>query len=455
MGFTFGRISRNAVHRVARVASIASNFFKGSDGESASTTSTTSTSYTWDTVPFLVKVIFAFEVLWFILFFFQFVFILVRLKVVKSSNSSTNPARRSSRMRKRVSKAPYLLAAFVAGSLSLLYVLSAAHTRLTSTTTSQIPTQTGTGPGDGTSGASSTEERHVRRRQIRILQLESVIRYFFNIDISFRPFILLWLCHLRGILPTTATAAAAAPGSSSSATTTEEKHATKKKDSFVASMRKQIFDNVFVTVVFIVSDGFAAYTTWVNGAAYDGKLTQPEEQHARGILKSINRVVIALVVLLTINVLVSLIALKVSQKRAKVVDPVVNRLLLISLPFVLLDALETPVAEIFMATQDDYDALGFSLALIVLEGFSRLMVLVGVISTMNVIADDDDNSSRSRGEYDALEDAEEAHPQASSSFSSSMPPPPQYEGPDPRTRVREYPDQVPYDSPSTGQPLKY
>ncbi|KAG8825421.1 hypothetical protein FRC17_008661 [Serendipita sp. 399] len=455
MGFTFGRISRNAVHRVARVASIAGNFFKGSDGESASTTSTTSTGYTWDTVPLLVKVIFAFEVLWFILFFFQFVFILVRLRVVKSSNSSTNPARRPSRMRKRVSKAPYLLAAFVAGSLSLLYVLSAAHTRLTSTTTSQTPSQTGTGAGTGTSGASSTDEETIRRRQLRILQLESVIRYFFNIDISFRPLVLLWLCHLRGILPTAATAAAASGSSSSTATTTEEKNATKKKDSFVASMRKQFFDNAFVTILFIVSDGHAAYTTWVNGAAYGGKLSQPEEQHARGILKSVNRVVIALVVLLAINVLVSLIALKMSQKHAKVADPVVNRLLLISLPFVLLEALETPIAEIFMATQDDYDALGFSLALIVLEGFSRFMILVGVISTMNVIGDND--SSRPRGEYDALEeDAEEAHPQASSSFSSSsMPPPPQYEGPDPRTRVQGYPDQVPYDPPSTGQPLKY
>ncbi|KAG8794454.1 hypothetical protein FRC17_008295, partial [Serendipita sp. 399] len=219
----------------------------GSHGHSSS-----SSSANWNAPP-LVKTIFAFEIIWFIILLIVTLHILLRLKLVEKSARS--------------SKAPYILAAFVSLSVSVLYLLGAIQTRWTSGTTNTIDPQA-------------------------ILNIGSAITFLFTVDISFRPIVILWLCHLRGHL--------SAAGAM-----------TKHKNSFVSSTWKKFVDWLFVIVTLVAGVFVAGFSTFVNNAIYNGNvLTAMQRRNYYNILKTMNWVLVALVVLFAINIIVSLIALK-------------------------------------------------------------------------------------------------------------------------------------------------
>ncbi|KAG8818686.1 hypothetical protein FRC17_010747 [Serendipita sp. 399] len=208
----------------------------------------------------------------------------------------------------------------------------------------------------------------------------SAITFLYAVDIAFRPIAILWLCHFRGRLIATG--------------------AMVRKDAFVSSTWKKIVDWCFVVVTFAVGIIYASLTTYVNNAILKGNvLTAAQRLNYVRILKVVHRVIVAVIVLFAINVIVSLIALKVAQKRAKILDKVATFLLLITLPFVIVDAAEALFAEIWISTQKNYDTTLFSLIMIIVEGASRLMIYVGIVATMKFVSAP---PSAHQGDYTAV-----------------------------------------------------
>ncbi|KAG8822405.1 hypothetical protein FRC17_009565 [Serendipita sp. 399] len=234
---------------------------------------------------------------------------------------------------------------------------------------------------------------------------------------------------------------------------------TKHKNSFVSSTWKKFVDWLFVVVTVIAGVIYAGFSTYVNNAIYHGNVsTATQRQNYYNTLKIISRVLIALIVLFAINIIVSLIALKVAQKRAKIADKVITRLLLISLPFVIIDAIEGPAAEIWMSTQTNYDTTLFSLILVIVEGTCRTMIFIGILFTMKLISAP---QAAHYGEYSAVSTGGQQpllYHQQHPSYPAPTPTP-KYEGWTPTPSMYQqppqgYPYQVPYGQAPAGAPWK-
>ncbi|KAG8825422.1 hypothetical protein FRC17_008662 [Serendipita sp. 399] len=299
---------------------------KGGRGGGGSSGSSSGIRDSWNAPP-LVKAIFAFQVIWFILLLSESLMILTRLKLISKSARS--------------SKAPYVLAALVALVTSLFYLFAGIRLR---TSYSSLPS---------TSNLRTS------------LNLSTVTGFLYDVILSFLPLIFLWIGHLRGLI-----SSSVVTGSAS------------RNNSFVSSTWKKILDWSFVIVVLALSVAYSALATHVNNMNFDRELTTTEQLNYRNTLTGLNRAVEAFFILFLINVVVTLICLKVAQKRAKIADKVVTLLLSVSVPFLILYALEMLVAEIYSSTQLFYDAASFALALVIIEGTVHFMAFMGLILTM-------------------------------------------------------------------------
>ncbi|KAG8822407.1 hypothetical protein FRC17_009567 [Serendipita sp. 399] len=299
---------------------------KGGRGGGGGSSGSSSIRDSWDAPP-LVKAIFAFQVIWFILLLSESLMILTRLKLISKSARS--------------SKAPYVLAALVALVTSLFYLFAGIRLR---TSYSSLP---------GTSNLRTS------------LNLSAVAGFLYDVILSFLPLIFLWIGHLRGLI-----SSSVVTGSAS------------RNNSFVSSTWKKILDWSFVIIVLALSVAYSALATHVNNMNFNRELTATQQLNYRATLTGLNRAVEAFFILFLINVVVSLICLKVAQKSAKIADKVVTLLLSVSVPFLILYALEMLVAEIYSSTQLFYDAASFALALVIIEGTVHFMAFMGLILTM-------------------------------------------------------------------------
>ncbi|KAG8757988.1 hypothetical protein FRC14_001057, partial [Serendipita sp. 396] len=208
-------------------------------------------SDSWNAPP-LVKTIFAFQLIWFILILVQSLQIFKGIKFVGKSPRS--------------SKAPYILAAFVALCVSIYYLLGAINTRMASGTGYDIQAY---------------------------INLLAATGFMFDIDISFRPIVILWLCHLRGVFTG---AGADVKGD---------------KRSFVASTWKKILDWALVIIVLALGVAYSSLAAWYNNAAYNGDLTSVQSRSYKATFNGLNRSLEAFIAIFAINIVVTLICLKV------------------------------------------------------------------------------------------------------------------------------------------------
>ncbi|KAG8775504.1 hypothetical protein FRC15_000486 [Serendipita sp. 397] len=216
----------------------------------------------WDAPP-IVKAIFAVQIIWFIFLLIESLLILRGLKLISKTPRS--------------SKAPYLLAAFVAAEVSIYYLVGAIRTRL------------------------GTEIDFIINYPLRY-RYTSAISFLFDIDLSFRPIVLLWLCHLCGVLSTI--------GSDIKG----------NKNSFVASTWKKVVDWSLFIILFAISFAYSSMITVFNNASYNHTLSMVQAINLNDAIKRIIRAREAFTVILAINTVISLICLKVAQKRARIAD---------------------------------------------------------------------------------------------------------------------------------------
>ncbi|KAG8811994.1 hypothetical protein FRC18_003143 [Serendipita sp. 400] len=357
-------------------------------------------SDSWNAPP-LVKTIFAFQLIWFILILVQSLQIFKGIKFVGKSPRS--------------SKAPYILGAFVALCVSIYYLLGAINTRMASGTGYDIQAY---------------------------LNLLAATGFMFDIDISFRPIVILWLCHLRGVFTG---AGADVKGD---------------KRSFVASTWKKILDWSLVIIVLALGVAYSSLAAWYNNAAYNGDLTSTQSRSYKATFNGLNRSLEAFIAIFAINIVVTLICLKVAQKRERIADKVVTRLLAICVPFVVIDAVETIAAEIFASTQEDYDLVNFRLALVIIEGTCRFMIFAGIIASMKFSsapqsAHQNEYSAVSSGGY-SINSQQPLYP-AAPAYQTPPPPmtiPPQQQGwgaPPMVQQQQGYLYQAPYGPPPANQ----
>ncbi|KAG8857524.1 hypothetical protein FRB91_011267 [Serendipita sp. 411] len=367
---------------------------KGRGGGSSSG-SGISIDTSWDAPP-IVKAIFAVQIIWFIFLLIESLLILRGLKLISKTPRS--------------SKAPYLLAAFVAAEVSIYYLVGAIRTRL------------------------GTEIDFIINYPLRY-RYTSAISFLFDIDLSFRPIVLLWLCHLRGVLSTI--------GSDIKG----------NKNSFVASTWKKVVDWSLFVILFAISFAYSSMITVFNNASYNHTLSMVQAINLNDAIKRIIRAREAFTVILAINIVVSLVCLKVAQQRARIADKVITRLLVISVPFVIVEAAETIGAEIFSSTQYPYNRNKFALALNIIEGICRVMILAGIIATMKVASTpqnalDNEESTGNTGGYPA-NSQHPFYPAPPPYQTSPMTTPPQQQGWDaPPMTQQGYPYQVPYNHPT-------
>ncbi|KAG8811995.1 hypothetical protein FRC18_003144 [Serendipita sp. 400] len=356
--------------------------------------------------PPLVKTFFAFQIIWFILLLIESLLILRGLKLISKSPRS--------------SKAPYVLAALVAVEASIYHLIGGIYTRQS-------------GLLDFIYNPPS------KRRYL------SAITFLFSINISFQPMVLLWLCHLRGVL-------------TSIGSDTKE-----NKNSFVASTWKKTVDWSLFVILFAISFAYSSLRT----IDYNSIITSAQLNAIEGL----NRTKEAFIVVFAINIVVSLICLKVAQRRAGVADKVVTRLLVISVPFVVINAAETIATEILTSTRfrtgmgteiyvvnslihpyGDYE-LKFPLAVIIIEGTCRVMIFAGIIATMKFAsapqsASYNKDSVVNTGGYSA-NNQYPFYPAAPPYQTPPMTTPPQQQGWNAPPMIQQgHPYQVPYNHPT-------
>ncbi|CCA73925.1 hypothetical protein PIIN_07878 [Serendipita indica DSM 11827] len=300
--------------------------------------------------PGTIKAAMAFEIIYFVVILGEFIIICRRLRLVPPG---------------RYTRAPYILLAIVAGALALSYLVSAIVTRISSYELGipdhDYPIETMRG-------------------------LNTFDWFLKNIDASFRPAVCLWLIHLRVNL------AGKAEGSTSTP--------------WMEHLWKRIVDWSLVAINFIIdtcwmgiiADGYIFYTS--------NYLVPANFFYYTRSWRELNLADLSIELILTLNVIVSLIGLGVSQKKKKFNDAISTRLLAIVLPFLIIGFLETLIIPIHWQTTahtipglvgtfhlDSYlpiflgtptEFFPTELAGIIISGLCRVGIIGGLLSTMTI-----------------------------------------------------------------------
>ncbi|CCA69423.1 hypothetical protein PIIN_03323 [Serendipita indica DSM 11827] len=278
----------------------------------------------WD-VPGAVKATMAFQIIFFIFILSEFITIIRRMRFVPPG---------------RYTRAPYILLAVVAGPLAFAYLLWAIYTRI-STGGSSVP-------------------------YTALHGLSSFTSFLLTIDIAFRPAVCLWLVHLRSNLARTTQGKATKP--------------------WISQFWKRIVDWSLVTILFLIGISLIAVTA--NGWALSdaGQLSTAGMRAYLSVRRGLGFTIVAFSLLLSIDITISFITLKVSQKGMNFIDPVSTRLLVAVLPFVLIDLLETLVVTIYPETHMpyEYNVLALNLADVIINGVCRVGIIWGLLSTMTI-----------------------------------------------------------------------
>ncbi|CCA76128.1 hypothetical protein PIIN_10128 [Serendipita indica DSM 11827] len=276
----------------------------------------------WD-VPGIVKAAMAFRIIWSVVIFGLFLTILRRLRSVPPG---------------RYTRAPYILLSIVAGTLSISYLLSAILFRMST-------------------GESNAPFPVIRR-------LGSFNSFLSNVDIAFEPAVSLWLVHLRGRLTNTAEAKSVNP--------------------WVSQHWKRIVDWSLVAITFTIGISTIAISenAW---ALYEAHRLDSNQLIDRLLVnRNLNLTVIALGLFLAIDIAISFISLKISQKRVHFIDPLTTRLLRVVLPFVVIGFIQSLVITILPNVHTLYETEFnvFNLVITIIDGICRIVIIGGLLSTM-------------------------------------------------------------------------
>lgn len=278
----------------------------------------------WD-APGEVKASLAFQIIWCIVTLFLFVAILLRLRFVPSG---------------RYTRAPYILLSIIAGTLSIAYLFSAILTRI---------------PGSSTNVSFSA-----------LHGLDATSSILWDIDYAFGPAVCLWLVHLRGRLTSKNQGKAAKP--------------------WVSHFWKRIIDWSLVAITFTIAVSMTAILTnaWI---MYRERRLQTMQLIDYLLLgRKLNFAAAAFNMFLAVNVVVSFISLKVSQKKANFVDPITTRLLVAVMPFVIIGFVKSMVITVYPERHPltESTVYGFNLAFLIIDGLCKVGVIGGLLSTMTI-----------------------------------------------------------------------
>ncbi|CAG7850493.1 SubName: Full=Uncharacterized protein {ECO:0000313/EMBL:CCA76852.1} [Serendipita indica DSM 11827] len=278
----------------------------------------------WD-APAAVKAMMVFEIIWSVILFGLFVTIVRCLRLVPPGCYT---------------RAPYILLSIVAGAASISYLLSGILLRI---------------PRSG-SGLSF-------RVAYGLNTFAASLSY---IDFAFEPAVCLWLIHLRGRLTNT----------------TEGK----TFDPWVSQSWKRFVDWSLVAVTFILSISMTAIMTnaWIKYAVKH--LDFDQFSHYLLVNRGLNFAVVAFGSLMSIDVIISLVALKVTQRRVYFIDPLTTRLVVAVLPFVIFKFIESLAITVYPESSamryTDYYVL--NLVSIILGGVCSMGIIGGLASTMTI-----------------------------------------------------------------------
>lgn len=275
--------------------------------------------------PGVVKADMAFRIIWFIVSLCLFGAMLRRLRLVPSG---------------RYTRAPYILLSIVTGTTSIGYLLSAILLR-------------------GASGMSSSLMHN----------LDAVTSVLWNINSAFQPAVCLWLVHLRGRLTGATQAKSAKP--------------------WVSHFWKRIVDWSLVAITFIL--GISTMAIVANGwTLYDGRqISDGQLFEIIAVSRQLNYAVFTFGLLLSVDIMVSLIALRMSQKRVSFTDPLTTRLLVAVLPFVILGFIQSLAALIYQETTLKYAIdvnvyYVYNLVITIIGGVLTMGIIWGLLSTMTM-----------------------------------------------------------------------
>ncbi|CCA76121.1 hypothetical protein PIIN_10121 [Serendipita indica DSM 11827] len=184
------------------------------------------------------------------------------------------------------------------------------------------------------------------------------------IDLVFEPAVCLWLIHLRGRVTTTIEGKSAKP--------------------WISHYWKRIVDWSLVATIFILSISKTAIITnaWMGFETH--RIDYSQFTHYLLVDRRLNLAVIAFSLLLSIDSAISLIALKVTQRRAYFIDAITTRLVVAVLPFVVLRFIESLIFTIYPTTYriPYIDPSVRILVTTILGGIFSIGVISGLASTM-------------------------------------------------------------------------
>ncbi|KAG8821339.1 hypothetical protein FRC17_009849 [Serendipita sp. 399] len=234
----------------------------------------------------------------------------------------------------RIARAPYILLSIVAICTAFAYLLWSILLRVES-----MSSQTAT-------------------------NINALTSFLFCIDTAFRPAVLLWLVHIRG--------------------QTTYRVLGKQAKLWVTQFWKRIVDWSLVAITFLF--GISAMAVYAQYRQMRLQLTSAAINNYIKAYNGLSWTVIAFSTLLSINVIVSLVTLKVSQGRAKITDLVIHRLVIAAIPFIALDVFMDLFVNIYtevaLLTLEKY--YGVNLASAILSGIARVGIIGVLLSTMKL-----------------------------------------------------------------------
>ncbi|KAG8871769.1 hypothetical protein FRC20_010214 [Serendipita sp. 405] len=183
---------------------------------------------------------------------------------------------------------------------------------------------------------------------------------------TFSSAAILWLVHIRG-------AALPSPQSDMSSPA-------------VIRPWKRYVDCALVLGIFILELAIHGYTLDRNLAYLRTISAIGRYEEFVKVATRLRHVISTVVVLLAINVIASLAAIKVAHRRTKFTDPVINRLLVVAGPFVFVGAFIWMFADIWNTEHPTYDP-GRTLAFSIIGDLSQVVVVAAVLSTIGLHRD--------------------------------------------------------------------
>ncbi|CAG7849709.1 SubName: Full=Uncharacterized protein {ECO:0000313/EMBL:CCA71556.1} [Serendipita indica DSM 11827] len=195
------------------------------------------------------------------------------------------------------------------------------------------------------------------------LALYAVNGFLWDFDIAFEPAVCLWLIHCRGELVTTSQFVNATP--------------------WVSQRWKRIVDWSLAALTFIIAITMTSVLLRAKVMRNEPRFNVNLYLYYLDVGRNLKFAVVGLGVLLLINVVISLIALKASQSRGRFVDRITTRLLFIVLPFVILGITQSLAFTIYREINPSIGAI-FDLVVVVTGGICRIGTIGGLMATMRV-----------------------------------------------------------------------